>query len=103
MVNNIYDYREGLNEFDYSVLPSDYIPGSIFEYEFGKNTKNDELLIAVFLRASYNPDVLPKSLTMQVVGDNLNIHGVKLDYGEDIGQDTVDVTVLDVRHRSRYS
>ena len=33
---------------------------------------------------------------MQVVGDNLNIHGVKLDYGEDIGQDTVDVTVLDV-------
>ena len=96
MVNNIYDYREGLNEFDYSVLPSDYIPGSTFEYEFGKNTKNDALLIAVFLRATYNPDVLPKSLTMQVVGDNLNIHGVKLDYGEDIGQDTVDVTVLDV-------
>ncbi len=95
MIYDIYDYRDGMDEFDYTALPEDYEAGSTFNYVFGENAKNDELLLSVFLRKNYNPDVLPKSLTLSLVQDTLRIESVNLDYG-DAGQDTINAVIYDV-------
>lgn len=96
MVTNIYEYRDGLNDFDYTFLPSNYKSGEVYEYEFGKNTKNDELIVSVFLRMTYNPDGLPKKLTMQVVGDTLKIDAVNQYYELQNAYDTVSVVAYDI-------
>lgn len=95
MVTDIYDYREGLDEFDYTFLPNDYNAGDIYNYEFGKNTKNDELLISVFLRKTYNPQVIPKSVSLQVVAGQLQINAVTLDYGNGL-QDSTRVVAYNI-------
>ena len=95
MVTDIYDYREGLDEFDYTYLPSEYNAGDIYKYEFGKNTKNDELLISVFLRMTYNPQAIPKSFTLQVVRGQLQINAVTLDYGNGL-QDSTRVVAYNI-------
>lgn len=96
MVKDIYDYRDGLNNFDYSFLPSGYKSGEEYTYVFGENAKNDELLISVFLRMNYNPDVLPYEITMKVVAGNLEIHAITNYYELQDAYDTCDVIAYDI-------
>lgn len=96
MVTNIYDYRDGLNEFDYTFLPSDYKSGEVYEYKFGENAKNDELIVSVFLRMTYNPEGVPNKLTMQVVGNQLKIDTINRYYELQNAYDTVQVVAYDI-------
>ena len=96
MVADIYDYRDGLDEFDYTYLPSNYEAGSIYEYKFGKNAKNDELILTVFLRKTYNPAALPQKVTFQVVQNQLQIDCISRYYEVQDAYDTAHVVALDI-------
>ena len=96
MVSDIYDYRDGMQNFDYTFLPKNYTPGQTFTYTFGQNTLNDELLISVFLRMTYNPNALPKSLTMSLVNNTLRVDCVSNYYEIQDAYDRSSVTVYDV-------
>ena len=96
MVSDIYDYRDGMQNFDYTFLPKNYTPGETFTYTFGQNTLNDELLISVFLRMTYNPNALPKSLTMSLVNNTLRVDCVSNYYEIQDAYDRSSVTVYDV-------
>ena len=95
MAYDIYDYRDGMNDFDYTFLPEDYEVGAKFTYVFKENTRNDELLISVFLRKNYNPDVLPKSLTMQLAANTLRVDSIGLEYEGGV-YDSTSVSVYNV-------
>ena len=96
MVSDIYDYRDGMGDFDYTFLPSDYTPGTKYVYEFGKNTRNDELLVSVFLRKTYNPDVLPQEVSLTLVQDTLTIDCVSNYYEEQDAYDRSTASVYNV-------
>lgn len=96
MVSDIYDYRDGMENFDYTFLPSNYTPGTKYVYEFGKNTLNDELLVSIFLRKTYNPDVLPKEVTLTLVKDTLTIDCVSNYYEEQDAYDRSTASVYNV-------
>ena len=96
MVSDIYDYRDGMENFDYTFLPSEYTPGTKYVYEFGKNTLNDELLVSIFLRKTYNPDVLPKEVTLTLVKDTLTIDCVSNYYEEQNAYDRSTASVYNV-------
>ncbi len=96
MVSDIYDYRDGMGNFDYTFLPSNYTPGTKYVYEFGKNTLNDELLVSIFLRKTYNPDVLPKEVTLTLVKDTLTIDCVSNYYEEQDAYDRSTASVYNV-------
>lgn len=96
MVSDIYDYRDGMENFDYTFLPSNYTPGTKYLYEFGKNTLNDELLVSIFLRKTYNPDVLPKEVTLTLVKDTLTIDCVSNYYEEQNAYDRSTASVYNV-------
>ena len=96
MVSDIYDYRDGMENFDYTFLPNNYTPGTKYVYEFGKNTLNDELLVSIFLRKTYNPEVLPKEVTLTLVKDTLTIDCVSNYYEEQDAYDRSTASVYNV-------
>lgn len=96
MVTNIYDYRDGLQNFDYTYLPSDYKSGEEYIYEFGKNELNDELLVSVFLRKTYNPNSRPKEVKLKVVADNLIVDCINNYYELQDAYDIVSVSTYDI-------
>ena len=96
MIKDIYDYRDGLEDFDYTILPSTYKSGEEYNYVFGENTKNDELIISVFLRMNYNPSALPRELTMKVVAGNLQISAITNYYELQDAYDSCNVVAYDV-------
>ena len=64
--------------------------------EFGKNTRNDELLVSVFLRKTYNPDVLPQEVSLTLVQDTLTIDCVSNYYEEQDAYDRSTASVYNV-------
>lgn len=96
MVTNIYHYRDGLQNFDYTYLPSDYKSGEEYIYEFGKNELNDELLVSVFLRMTYNPNSRPKEVKLKVVAGNLIVDSINNYYELQDAYDIVSVSTYDI-------
>lgn len=96
MVSDIYDYRDGMSDFDYTFLPSNYTPGTKYVYEFGKNTRNDELLVSVFLRKTYNPGALPQEVSLTLVQDTLTIDCISNYYEEQNAYDSATASVYNV-------
>lgn len=98
VVEDIYDYRKGFEDFDYTFLPSDYVEGDIYTYEFNKNSLNDEIIVEVFLRMTYNPQVLPEEVKFQVIGNQLKIDAITLYYEIQNDYDSINVIVYDINN-----
>ena len=96
LITDIYNYRDGLQNFDYTFLPSDYKSGEEYIYEFGKNELNDELLVSVFLRKTYNPAAKPKEIKMKVVAGNLVVDCINNYYEIQDDYDTCQVVTFDI-------
>ena len=96
LITDIYNYRDGLQNFDYTFLPSDYKSGEEYIYEFGKNELNDELLVSVFLRKTYNPAAKPKEIKMKVVAGNLMVDCINTYYEIQDDYDTCQVVTFDI-------
>lgn len=96
VVEEIYEYRKGFQDFDYTFLPTSYIEGDIYTYELNKNPLNDEIIVEVFLRMTYNPQVLPKEIKFQVIGDQLKVDAINQYYEIQDDYDSVSVIVYDI-------
>lgn len=93
---NIYDYRDGLQNFDFTCLEETPSNDGSYVYTYGENENNDRLIETVFLRKTYNPSVVSTSLVFKDVSTNgFVIEAVGIDYGE-LGRDTTQVRVYNI-------
>lgn len=94
--DSIYDYAPGMGDFDISALPKEKNADGNYIYEFGKNKKNDQLFLSIFLNFSYL--VSDPEVTLRVVKDTLIVDANILSYeiGEEIVHDTVHTVIYDI-------
>ena len=99
---SIFDYREsyGMNNFDYSCLPTEKDSNGYYKYKFGVNEKNDKLILPIFLRLI--PESLPpEELRIKVVKDVITFDATVLKYdfnndGKPDEKDKITAIVYDI-------
>ena len=93
---NIYDYRDGLQNFDFTYLEEAPSNDGSYVYTYGENENNDRLIETVFLRKTYNASGVSTSLVFKDVTTNgFVVEAVGIDYGE-LGRDTTEVRVYNI-------
>lgn len=93
--DSIYQYREGMQDFDFSYLSGEKDEDGYYIYKFGENTLNDKLFIGIFFRMTYNPAVTPAEVKISIVKDIINIQATLLVYDE-THYDSCEATIYDV-------
>lgn len=78
--DSIFEYTYGMQDVDLAALPTVKDSDGWYTYEFGKSKVNDYAILPVFLRFNPNSQYPPESLKMRVVGANLELESVLLDY-----------------------
>ncbi len=97
--DSVFQYTYGLQDIDLSALPTKKDAEGWYIYEFEKSKVNDNAILPVFLRYSPQSPILPESLRMRVVGENLELDCVLLDNKWEDQPDAKDIaftTVYDI-------
>lgn len=97
---SIFDFTYGMQDFDYRDLPSEIDEKGYYTYTFGKNKKNDSIILPVFLRMGQN-SLPPEELKIKIVKDVITFEAIILNYdfdgdGINEGQDTMSAIVYDI-------
>ena len=96
---SLYEYRKSLKDFDISALPDEKGADGYYVYDWGKNAKNDHIILEVFLSMSTS-SLLPVETKMKVIGNTIECKTVLLEYFEDENgnmlKDTVDTIIYDI-------
>lgn len=78
--DSVYSYINGVSSFDIEALPKEVDSEGYYQYTFGENKNNDDVIMSVFLRQSLGGEY-PESLKIKAVGDSLIFDSVLLTYG----------------------
>ena len=96
----IYDYTYGMQNFNFEDLPDNKEDDGFYYYEWGKNKKNDSILMPIFIRISAT-SIPPISTKIKIVKDVITMESVILKYdldndGYEETVDTVSTVVYDI-------
>lgn len=80
--DSIYQYREGMQDFDFSYLDDTKNEDGYYTYKFGENLQNDKIFAGIFFRVTYNPNSLPGKVNISIVKNVITIEAVLLIYDE---------------------
>ena len=94
--DTIFEYTYGMQDVDLSALPTEKDEEGWYTYDIGASKANDFAILPVFLRFNPLSPVPPESLKMRVVGDNLELDAVLLDYKWEDQPDAKDIAHITV-------
>lgn len=93
---NIYDYRKGFSNFDFSALTGTKDEEGYFKYQFGNNYNNDLIFADALLFSTYTESLNKADVRIKVTNNTIEIEAVLLVY--DAENDIKDSVSLRIRN-----